>query len=297
MDYVHLAFKNLRSTYSLRSEKDEQGVRQFYNKGIPWIQGKGTHVGGSEMVHPVDRPTPEESTRSKRPCRRHLNTKDHENKRRRRDEWAGQPERGEWMDVDQEMRELARTPPADADSEAWLVEQIEAAISNPGKCGRVIIQEGDELQHGRILGEGSLARCEAGPSVEVRICTLADTFTREFTTPRLLELCSKDNFHFLPERMPSGKRGQRPVLLVPWGNDTEPPVEEVPDSKVWMALCVGCGRWRTIPFQTRDKFRGRKAQFYCKHSPWIKDCTDPLNACEAKYKRVGQLPADRRGGE
>jgi len=299
--YAEIVVPNLRSTYCLRSEFDEQKKeRFFYNMGTPFATGNGKLLGGSEMVVTVDRPEPQEKKKKKPPYKRMLSTKDHELKRRRRDNWAGLPQRGKWGDVDAEMRALARTPTEEEDGDEWCVAQIEQGISNPGKFGRVIIEDGRELQHGQVVGEGSFPRCEVGPSVEIRISTVSDTFSREFSTPRLLELFNAEKFSFLPQRMPSAKAGEQPVRLVPWGEDDDR-VEKVDEGsgfeKIWMALCVGCGHWRTVPFQTRRKFQGKKAQFYCRHSPWIDDCKSPLNECEAKYKRVGHRQADRRGGE
>ena len=122
---------------------------------------------------------------------------------------------------------------------------------------------------------------------------------------------------FLPEKAPSRNqrlrglprgRGPGPVhdKLPLWGMDEgRPPMPDLPLVNARMVLCAGCGRWRTVPPQTMRKYEAKPEEgdidgpdFYCRHSPWHNDegCDTPLNDLEAKFKRVGLTPADRRGG-
>jgi len=292
---------HIRSTYCLKSAIEPvAGSREYFNCGTPAasLQGRGKYLGCHELIERVERPAPKKSTAPAH-YRRALNIVDLTEKRKKRDAWAGIPERGEWEDADALLVASARKPPEGENAQEWVKAQLRLGIDKPS-MSRVMVHDQGELQKGRILGQGGLTlEGVPVPSVQVEIHTLHDVYPRDFAKSEIAKMWAKEHWHFLPESFPNTMRGSTQLLLCPWGMvGEERPRDNVKGQheRVWMVCCIKCGYWRHVPAQTRKKFSAREKEFRCKDSPWLDNCSSEKSELEQKFKRVA-TPKERRGGD
>ena len=268
------------------THRRHQGTRRF-----PWafpsvaeLRAGAKFLGGAETVSFIKR-KPDSKQGKKKPCRRILNAKDQEAKRRRREAAAGMQNRAEYGDADVELRQRARKPPEGADETAWVKGEIVRALAFTDGPSVAVMKHG-ELWQAYAKGEANLEPCGQGPAVEFMVRTFLSTYPVEYTTSHILKLWKKGDFLFV--------RGASPLDKIrPWGadEDTDPAEYALSGSRerVSMALCFECGQWRTVPTRTAKAFAGEKKQFKCKKSPWIAEdegCKASLNDEEAQYPKV-----------
>lgn len=164
---------------------------------MAWHAGPGKFVGSdAELLASEIRPALKKTPKAN-PYRRVLNVALQELKRKRRDNWAGLPERGRWTDADAGLLTTARMPRATAQHKArekaqpgaWAECMIQKALDDPAQ-GRIMLKRDKpkDWTHGRIVGEGGRLGADVEePTVKLRLRSMAARFnqasTNNNTTP------------------------------------------------------------------------------------------------------------------